>query len=51
MRFAAWMAQQEELLVTALPAGQQYIGTAQIPGQTNYVIELVSGANTAAAAV
>ncbi len=51
MRFSAWLAQQEEFQVTALPMGQQYMGTAQHPGQQNYQLELVASFNTAAASV
>ena len=51
MRFAAWLTQQEEIVIKTLPAGQQYMGFAQHPGQPNYVLELVAGLNTAAASV
>jgi hypothetical protein len=51
MRFSAWLEEKEEIFITAIPPGQDYLDKPQIAGQTNYVLQLVAGASTAAQTV
>jgi hypothetical protein len=51
MRFSQSLAQQEELVPRQLPQMAHYQGIPLIAGQVNYVLESISGFNTAAATV
>jgi hypothetical protein len=51
MRFAQWLAQQEELIPRQLPVGSDYQGIPLIAGQQNYALVSISGFQTAAATV